>query len=288
MSGVGLEIQLGEAIAQARKSAGLTQQQLCARTNLSYSTLAKIERGAIKSPSAITVATIAKATNTTVESLVGLLNVQIPTKKYHTSSTGISYVFFDVNGVMVHFFQRAFTRIAEQHGVTPDAVESAFWHYNDDVCRGSTKLAKFNDYLAAAIGAPSIDWAEAYLSSIDAVTELQALATWVSGHYKIGLMTNIMPGFIDAMLKRGILPQLPYQSIIESCKVGAVKPELAMYQAAAAAAGVDPERILLIDDDRSNLMAAERLGWHVLWFDDFSPSSSVDRLKQLLDYDLLN
>lgn len=286
MSGVvGLEKQLGEAIALARKSAGLTQQELCARTKLSYSTLAKIERGAIKSPSVFTVATIARATDTSVETLVGsAMTPKVQAKAYHKSKAGISYVFFDVNGVMVHFFQRAFTKLAEMYDVSPDIIESAFWHFNDDVCRGTMKIDDFNKYLEAQTGAKHIDWKSAYLDNISQVTDLQTIAAWVADYYKIGLMTNIMPGFVDAMLQRGILPKLQYDAIIESCNVGAVKPELAMYQAAAAAAGVDPENILLVDDDRSNLMAAERLGWHVLWFDDFSPHTSIERLKTLLDY----
>ena len=59
------ERQLGQAIAAARKAAGLTQQDLCVKAQLSYSTLAKIERGAIKTPSVFTVAAIAEATGTT-------------------------------------------------------------------------------------------------------------------------------------------------------------------------------------------------------------------------------
>ena len=42
------EVGLGKALQLARLSKGLTQQQLCQRADLSYSTLAKIERGAIK------------------------------------------------------------------------------------------------------------------------------------------------------------------------------------------------------------------------------------------------
>ena len=52
---------LGHRLQQARKTAGLTQQSLCQIANLSYSTLAKIERGAIKAPSIFTIQSIADA-----------------------------------------------------------------------------------------------------------------------------------------------------------------------------------------------------------------------------------
>ncbi len=42
---------LGLQLQAARRRCGFTQQQLCQKSGLSYSTLAKIERGAIKSPS---------------------------------------------------------------------------------------------------------------------------------------------------------------------------------------------------------------------------------------------
>ena len=72
------ELILAQAIAAARKAAGFTQQELCNTANLSYSTLAKIERGAIKTPSVFTVATIAAVTGTTVEALTGITTTQAP------------------------------------------------------------------------------------------------------------------------------------------------------------------------------------------------------------------
>jgi transcriptional regulator with XRE-family HTH domain len=47
------EVGLGKTLQAARQKAGLTQQELCNQAELSYSTLAKIERGAIKSPSRV-------------------------------------------------------------------------------------------------------------------------------------------------------------------------------------------------------------------------------------------
>jgi len=47
-------------------------------------------------------------------------------------------------------------------------------------------------------------------------------------------------------------------------------------------AAVEPHEILLVDDDRPNLMAAERLGWQVLWFDDYRPTDSVERIRDAL------
>lgn len=92
-----------------------------------------------------------------------------------------------------------------------------------------------------------------------------------------------MPGFIDAMLARDLLPKLNYEVIIDSSQVGAIKPEAEIYSIATQRASVDSSEILLVDDSRTNLMAAERAGWKVLWFDDYRPDESVARIRQALE-----
>lgn len=282
------ELELGCAIAAARKNAGLTQQELCAKASLSYSTLAKIERGAIKTPSVFTVAAIAEATGTTVEALTGIVTTAgliTPQRDYKTAKSGVKFVYFDVNGVLVRFFQRAFTALAQDTGVSPDIVEAVFWRHNDAVNRGEMSIQEFNEVLAKHIGVSSVSWADYYLSSIDPITEMHACVTWAAEHYRIGLMSNIMPGFLTQMIQKGLLPQVAYDVIIDSSEVHAIKPEGKIYEIAAERSGVMPQEILLIDDGRTNLMAAEHLGWHVLWFDDYRPSESEARIRQALDFD---
>jgi transcriptional regulator with XRE-family HTH domain len=107
---------LGKRLQLARRRAGLTQQELCQKAGLSYSTLAKIERGAIRSPSVFTVAAISQATNIPLESLLNIqpagLNSPTLTNPKKRSKSGVTFVYFDVNGVLVRFFHKAFTEIA--------------------------------------------------------------------------------------------------------------------------------------------------------------------------------
>ncbi len=279
------EVELGKAIQNARKGAGLTQQQLCQQANLSYSTLAKIERGAIKSPSVFTVASIAAHTKTTVEALLGVAGVPaLPSAQYKTSKSGVSFVYFDINGVQVRFFHRAFSQISEESGQSPDRIESVFWHYNDAVCRGEMSVAEFNSVVGTQLHMPGFDWQQYYMAAVDPIPEVHDLVKWAAGHYRVGLLSNIFPGFIDALIKAGAVPDVPYAAVIDSSEVGAIKPEDQIYQAAQAIADVPGEQILFIDDSRSNLMAAEKFGWHVLWFDDFRPEESVKRISSALEF----
>ena len=274
---------LGRHLQTARRAAGLTQQQLCQKAGLSYSTLAKIERGAIKAPSIFTIQQIGAVLGMSLDELIGAPANALagPAKKH--SRSGISFVYFDVNGCLVRFFHRAFSRLAEETGAPADLIETTFWHYNDAVCSGKMAMSDFNAVMAEQLGIETLDWQSYYLEAIDPIQEMHDLVRWAATQYNVGLLTNIMPDFVNAMRQRGLLPDVPYASIIDSSEVGYIKPDREIYEAAQQKAGCKASEILLVDDSRTNIMAAERLGWHVLWFDDYQPAESVKRVKTALE-----
>lgn len=280
------EVGLGRQLQAYRQRAGLTQQELCQRAEISYSTLAKIERGAIKAPSVFTIQKIALAIGATLDDLMGGLGAQTspaPVKLKKTSKSGISFLYLDINGCLVRFFHEAFNRLAVNTGASPDLIETTFWHYNDAVCRGEMTLEQFDETLSNTLG-KKVSWKDYYMQTIDPIEETASLLKWASEHYKIGLLSNIMPGFINEMINKGLLPKLQYDVIVDSSEVGSIKPEESIYEVASKKAGVPSSEILFVDDSRTNLMAAERLGWRVLWFDDYRPTESARRIKDALEF----
>jgi HAD superfamily hydrolase (TIGR01509 family) len=207
----------------------------------------------------------------------------LPQRLLQKTKSGVSFVYFDVNGCLVHFYQRAFAQLALETGAPSDVVETAFWHYNDDVCRGIISLSDFNAKLAERLGVEQVDWQKYYLNTVEPIIQMQEVLHWASERYKVGLLTNIMPGLLAAMRRDNHLPNIQYDSIVDSSEVAAIKPEAKIYEIAQQQADTPASEILLIDDSRVNLMAAERLGWHVLWFDDSRPDESVERVRQALE-----
>jgi FMN phosphatase YigB (HAD superfamily)/DNA-binding XRE family transcriptional regulator len=274
---------LGKRLQAARQAAGLTQQKLCQQANLSFSTLTKIERGAIKSPSIFTIQSIAGALGVSLDELIGQTGPVNSNRELHKTKSGASFIYFDVNGCLVHFFQRAFAKLAQDTGASPDTVETAFWHYNDEVCRGTMSISDFNAKLAERLEVGEVKWQDYYLDTVEPILQMQELLQWAAERYKVGLLTNIMPGFLSAMRRANQLPSIHYDAIIDSSEVAAIKPETKMYEIAQERAGCPPSEILLIDDSRANLTAAERLGWHVLWFDDARPEESAARARETLE-----
>jgi HAD superfamily hydrolase (TIGR01509 family) len=274
---------LGKRLQQARQAAGLTQQALCQQANLSFSTLTKIERGAIKSPSIFTIQSIAGALNIGLDELIGQTGGPRPGRKLKTTKSGVKFVYFDVNGCLVHFYQRAFVGLARDTGALPDVIETVYWHYNDAVCRGDMSLDDFNTELAKRLHVDQIKWQDYYLETVESIPQMHELVNWAAEQYKTGLLTNIMPGLLSAMRRDHQIPNVAYDAVIDSSEVGAIKPEAKIFEIAQTHADCAPEEILLIDDSRVNLMAAEKMGWHVLWFDDARAEESVSRARQALE-----
>lgn len=278
------EVSLGKALQRARKQAGFTQQELCGRAGISYSTLAKIERGAIKAPSIFTINGIAGALNTSVGDLLGSVLDDTSANAKKQSKTGVRFVYFDINGCLVRFFHRSFVALAETSGKPAHEVESFFWHHNDAVCRGDLPMQEFNQMFAKKLEMEPFDWRDYYLQAVEPISEMHDLLAWASKHYRIGLLSNIMPGQIEQLLQVGLLPALPYDVVIDSSKAGSIKPETAIFTLATKQANCSPEEILFVDDSRANVMAAERTGWKVLWFDDYHPNEGTAKVREALEY----
>lgn len=275
---------LGKRLQTARQNAGLTQQALCHKANISYSTLTKIERGAIKAPSIFTIQNIADALGIGLDELMGSAARRRRGGGRGRSKSGVTFVYFDINGCLVRFFHQAFTRLSEDTGANADKIETTFWHYNDQVCKGELSLDDFNQKLTEELGAAEpIDWRSYYMAAIEPIPAMHDVVRWAAQHYRVGLLTNIMPGFVPYMLENGLLPDVAYDAIVDSSEVRAIKPEPEIYEIAAEKAHCSPAEILFIDDSRPNLMEASKHDWHVLWFDSYRPDESIERIKSALE-----
>lgn len=274
---------LGKRLQAARQKAGLTQQGLCQKANLSYSTLAKIERGAIRSPSIFTISSIAAALGTTLDELIGASPLAAAGKVRQRSASGISFVYFDINGCLVRFLHRAFTKLAADTNRSIETVESVFLVHDEQTCRGDMSIGDFNANLASQLHVPALDWANYYLEAVEPIEQMHGLLDEIAQRYGVGLLTNIMPGLVDGLRARQLIPDVGYDAVVDSSEVHATKPEQAIYEVAMERANCPPGEILMVDDERVNLMAAEKLGWRVLWFDVYQPEETIAQIRTLLE-----
>lgn len=276
------EKRLGAVVQAARRAAGFTQQALCQKSGLSYSTLAKIERGAIKSPSVFTIQQIAYTLGIGLDELMaGVPAVAAPVTEKKVSKNGVRFVFFDMNGCLVRPASSAFARLAEESGASQDTIETIFWQYNDAVCRGEKSVDELNTALAQRLDM-MVDWYRYYLEALEAMPGMAELVEWTAQNYRVGILTNTMPGLVQAIMERGLLPQVTFDVIIDSSEVDTIKPEDRIYEIATERAGVAPSEILLVDDDRPNLVAAGRHGWHTMKFQAYQPEEAIVAISTAL------
>src|SRR5882757_8701605 len=149
---------LGRRLQAARVKSGMTQQALCQKAGLSYSTLTKIERGAIKSPSIFTIQSIAAALGVGLDELLGVATSPTAhTREKRGSKTGIRFVYFDMNDCLVRLHTSGFTQLARDSGQSIAVVESIFWKYNDEVNRGMMTIDELNTKWAERLNI-MVDW----------------------------------------------------------------------------------------------------------------------------------
>lgn len=276
------EKRLGQIVQTARRHAGLTQQALCQKSGLSYSTLAKIERGAIKSPSVFTIQQIAQTLGISLDQLLGgLPSSVVPPAAKKVSRSGIRFVYFDLNGCLVRFGSHGVTKLAEESLQPLEAIETVLWQYDRDVCRGARDISELNAALSERTGMP-VDWRQYYLDVVEPVPGVAEFLEWAAENYRVGIMSNTMPGLIKALRERHCLPPVTYDAIVDSSEVHAIKPDPAIYEAAMERAGVGAHEILLVDNERANLATAAKLGWHTMRFDTFNPEESIVNISTAL------
>ncbi len=277
--------QLGQIIKEARRKAGLTQDDLSDKAGLAYSTLAKIEQGAIKSPSFFTVYAISEGLGLELGELLGTDKPgsnKAALGAKNGSKNKIKFVYSDVNGVLVRFYHKAFATISQETGCNLGLVESTIWHYNDAANDGDMTLDEFNKAVAKHLDVKSIDWKAHYMAAVKPIDEIQRCLEDIQGKVGVGLLTNAMPGFVDELTRKKMLPNMKFDTVVDSSVDKLIKPSPAIYELAEKRAGYSGGEILFVDDSRANLIAAEKFNWQVMWFDDYDPSISVQHLREVV------
>lgn len=262
-----------QALKRQRQATKLTQKALARESGVPYSTLTKLEQGAIPSPSVDMVAALAEALSCTVSDLLPAKPLKIG------ENPRVKFVYFDVGGVLVHWLPSVHA-FAERIGRSYDDVLQIFYEYNPLGCRGQLSLEELQLLFALKLqvdfkGSRKDGLRQAWIDDMRPIPAGHQLIQAVAKQYPVGLLTNVFNGYYPAFFDHGLVPKLNYQAMVKSCEVGAIKPERQIYKIAGQAAVVAPENILFIDDSRVNVQTARDFGWQAEWFDEFTAPESA-------------
>jgi FMN phosphatase YigB (HAD superfamily) len=120
------------------------------------------------------------------------------------------------------------------------------------------------------------------LVGLDAGTPNEELFAYIRDvlkpKYKVGMLSNVNSNKLSLLFDEEQLRLFDATAL--SFEIGAVKPDVAAYEAAAALLGVEPSECVFVDDIESYAAASELTGMKAIWHMD--TSDTITKLGELL------
>jgi len=181
----------------------------------------------------------------------------------------ISAVCFDLGKVLVDFDWQVMTaRVADKSPLTPTEIGQRISTDNEVLGyeRGAVTTAKFFAHLKKRLEykGTAKELRAAFTEIFTPLADHIALAALLAPHYPLAIISNTNDAHITHA--EGIYSFFSlFPARIYSHRVGAMKPQPEIYQAARAAVGnPDPAEMLFIDDLEANIVGAVALGWQTI------------------------
>jgi len=195
----------------------------------------------------------------------------------------IQVAVFDVGNVIFRF-TNGLRWLSGLLGAPEDIVRQSWLSVDDRACRGEMGMQEVWAHLAREHNytGPEIDFLKGWAKNFEPIIQTHQLLADLLPVVAVGLLTNVYPGGMTAAIEAGAVPNLDYKFVVESCKVKSVKPEVKIFAAAEAAAGVKPTSLLLVDDLVSNVIVAQQRNWQGLVFMPGQADKSVARIRKML------
>lgn len=193
------------------------------------------------------------------------------------------FVYFDLGNVIALFDRGVAARqMAAVAGITPEAALAAMIDggLQRRLESGAIDWCGFHALFGAATGSTSdpdrLAEAASDMFSLN-VPILPVIGALEKACVRTGILSNTCAPHWEHLLRRryAILPGR-FAEVVLSHEVRAAKPDRAIYDIAAARAGVPPAEILFVDDLEENVAAARAAGWEAEVF--VSAPDLADRL----------
>lgn len=205
------------------------------------------------------------------------------------TKTTLSYVFFDVGGVIISDFSKTnrWNELLADMGVA-DSNRSRFmdvWNSHKPRINLDYAIDSMVPELKQNIGLPlpdNFNFLDEFVKRFSANPSiLKPLDTIRQFHLRAGLITNMYVGMWEKIQKAEILPEFSFDPIIDSSIVGLAKPDPAIYTYTQSMIHAHPKELLFVDNLEKNTEVAAALGWKTFLYDSSNMETSS---KQLDDF----
>lgn len=201
----------------------------------------------------------------------------------------IKFIYFDVGGVVVLDFSKTnkWNEILTDLGVS-EAVEpmfnQLFEEHEHKICIGED----INIFVKEATLKFGFTFPSNYNMTQDFVNRFEVnkpilkLIQKIKKEFKVGLLTNQYPDMLNLITKKGLMPNVKWDVIIDSSLEKMRKPDLEIYLLAENKSRVEPESILFIDNKPNLLEPAKQRGWMTFEYDPSNPENSTTELQKFI------
>ena len=198
----------------------------------------------------------------------------------------ISFVYFDLGGVVEKDFSASnkWDDVREELGIGPSEEYEKFWaDIEKDICT-RREVDDLLPILKEKFGAKvpnNYSLLNTFVKRFEKNESIWHVIEKINKTTRIGLLTMMYPGMLDAIKASGILPNINWDVVVDSSVVKLVKSDPQIYKLAQEKTGVAGNEILYIENSKKYLPIAESFGWQTFWYDssDYEASS-----KELLEF----
>ncbi len=182
----------------------------------------------------------------------------------------IDTVIFDLGRVMVTIApcRPKFAALMRAIGVAPEEAFARFWRAPEVLAHNTGEISseQFYQMVRDRFGLDYSwpEFAEAWSDLFEPMPGMEELFTQAAATRKVGILSDTDP--LHWRQARKVLPCLDRAAPTLSYIVGKVKPDAAMYRAAAENCGAAPNRCVFIDDLEGNVQGARDAGMVAVQF----------------------
>ncbi|MFA6995419.1 MAG: HAD-IA family hydrolase [Patescibacteria group bacterium] len=201
----------------------------------------------------------------------------------------IKFVYFDVGGVVIKDFSgtNKWEELKSGMGIRPDQVKDfneIFNKYEPDVSVGrdvETLVPMLREKLGLKLP-KGYSFLHDFVDRFEKNESIWPIIKKLNGSKKIGLLTNMYPNMLDAIYKAGLMPEVKWDTVIDSSIEKVRKPQVEIFRLAQDRAGVKGEEILFVENGAKHVEAAKKFGWQTFLYDPTNTDQSNQDLKKLL------
>ncbi|MCX6732143.1 MAG: hypothetical protein NTV98_01230 [Candidatus Roizmanbacteria bacterium] len=203
----------------------------------------------------------------------------------------IKFIYFDVGGVVVKDFSASnkWKELQHELGVSAENEEKfqqVWMKYRSKICV-DYDIEKLIPVLNSEVGLsiPSnYSLLNGFISRFEKNESIWPIIEKVKKSTKMGLLTNMYVNMFEHIQKKGILPQVKWDKVVDSSVVRLQKPDKALFEFAEKEVQIDGKDILFIDNQEKHVLAAKQCGWQAYVYDSADYVKSSRQLEEFFEH----